>query len=186
MALFRKIVFASLLFTSTSTRVFGQNSETANNKLNLYLEGAALLAVATGDIELQIKGVTEAGAALTNISENSDTRLRITSLAEIGIVRLVSVKMSKALSGTVLTAQALPPSTTHFTGDGGSFTGVVTLTTQDQVLINNIGTCWSGTDQNDGYTIKYTYKIKTIAQGEIVNIDQQTLETVTFTISDTN
>jgi hypothetical protein len=186
MALFRKIVIASLLFTSTSTRVFGQNSETANNKLNLYLEGAALLAVATGDIELQIKGVTEAGAALTNTSENSDTRLRITSLAEIGIVRLVSVKMSRALSGTELTVQALPPSTTHFTGDGGSYAGVVTLSTQDQVLINNIGTCWSGTDQNDGYTIKYTYKIKTIAQGEIVNIDQQTLETVTFTISDTN
>jgi len=185
MLLFRKIVIACLLFTTTSFEGFGQNSEKTNKELNLYLEGAALMAIATGDVELQIKGVTEAGAALDKTSENSDTRLRITSLAEFGVIRLITVKMSKALNGTELTAQALPPASNNFAGDGGSYNGVVTLTTQDQTLISNIGTCWSGAGVNDGYTIKYTYKIKT-TQGEIVNIDQQTLETVTFTLSDAN
>ena len=186
MALFKKIVVVCLLFTSTSLGVFGQNSETTSHKVNLHLDGTALLGIATGDIEMQIDGVTEAGAALNKTSENSDTRLRISSLAEVGIYRIITVKMSKALSGTELTAQALPPVTTNFNGEAGTYAEAITMNTDDKVIIANIGTCWSGTGDNDGYVIKYTYKIKPITQGENANIDEQTKVTVTFTLSDAN
>ena len=185
MALLKKIVVTCLLFTSTSLGIFGQNSETTSHKVNLHLDGTALLGIATGDIEMQIDGVTEAGAALNKASENSDTRLRISSLAESGVYRLITVKMSKVLSGTELTVQALPPVTTNFNGEAGKYSEMVTMNTDDKVIIDNIGTCWSGTDENDGYVIKYTYKINPSVHGENINIDEQTKVTVTFTLSDT-
>lgn len=184
MALFNRIVTSCLLFISTPLLLIAQDTEQAVNKINLRLEGTALLGIATGDVELQIEGVTRAGEDLRNVSVNDKTRLKITSLPEIGVSRLVTVKISKLLDGTELTAQALSPTSTNFTGTIGTLASGVKLNTNDQILISDIGTCWSGTDVDDGYVIKYSYGIKNPTQGETINIENQTQVTVTFTLAD--
>lgn len=185
MGLYRSIVIIILLSSSIYCVVFGQNSKEASHLVTLHLEGTALLGIRTGDIKMQIDGVTEAGAALDKASENSDTRLRITSFADFGTLRVVTAKLSQELKGTELQVQVLPPVSQNFSGERGDFTEPVKLTTGDNIVINNIGTCWSGTGDNDGYVIKYIFKINAIKQGESINIDEKLVVTVTFTLTDT-
>ena len=180
-----KALTLSLLCAFVCNSVLGQDSDVASHTITLNLEGTALLGISTGDVSLQIDGVTEAGASLNAVAENAETRLRISSLAETGVSRKISAKMSKELIGTQLSIQALPPETTNFTGDAGTYSDKTILTTTDNEIITNIGTCWSGIGDNDGYVIKYFYQIKDITPGgDAESIQGSTTVTVTYTLTD--
>lgn len=174
------IIISILLFNST--QIIANDTETSSHNVILKLEGVALLRIATGDVSLVIEGAIEAGAPITTITEDERTRLRITSLADAGVNRIVTAKLSKELSGCELLVQAKTPTTGNYFGEIGTFTEPVILGTNDQRIITNIGTCWSGTGEEDGYVIHYMFRIAQTADGK--PFEANTTVLVTYTLSD--
>jgi hypothetical protein len=173
------LTFFTLLISKS---IRAEDSETSSHSVILKLESVALLGIATGDVSLVIEGATEAGAPITTVTEDESTRLRITSLAEEGKDRLITAKISKELSGSELLVQAKPASTANFVGEPGTYADPVVLTTTDQNVILDIGTCWSGTGEEDGYVIKYLFRLASTIDGE--PYEENTTVVVTFTLSD--
>ena len=59
--------------------------------------------------------------------------------------------------GTSLKAKVLSPGA-NASGDWGTPVATdVTLAATDNILVNAIGSCYSGTDAADGYRLKYTW-----------------------------
>lgn len=161
-----------------------QDTQSAQQSVLIKLESVALLKIATGDVSLYIIGATIAGAPITTATENEDTRLRITSLANEGVNRIITAKISKELIGTDLLVEVKPPTTANFSGNGGTFTEPIILSTTDQKIVNAVGTCWSGTSIDDGYVLKYIYKLSNKPVPEGQNVEESTSVVVTYTLSD--
>jgi len=172
------ILIALLLYQTGKA----EDSQTSTQNVILKLESVALLGIATGDVSLVIEGATEAGAPITTTTEDESTRLRITSLAEADKNRVITAKISKELSGSELLVQAKPASTANFVGEPGTYADPIVLTTTDQNVVIDIGTCWSGTGEEDGYVIKYLFRIASTINGE--PYEENTTVVVTYTLSD--
>ena len=155
---------AFLAIFSYTTKSYGQvDNNIASHSVTLNLGESALLAIKTGNVNLNLSGASEAGAAISMAAADSITRLRISSSVSTGKTRSINVSLSTGSidGGSSLLVKALPVE--NFSGDAahyGTPLAEVELlaNASNGMLINNIGLCWSGTGADDGYKIKYTLK----------------------------
>lgn len=160
--------------------VQGQDTRSASQPVTLQVAGSALLAVSGPPVRLQLAGAAEAGDAIADKVDNSDSRLRISSLVNDGESRCITAKISEALVGTELYVGLEEPNA-HFVypENKGSLSAPKKLTNESEAtLVEGIGTCWSGKEDGDGYIVKYTFKA--IPNAPVL---KSATITVTFTIS---
>ncbi|MDP4276363.1 MAG: hypothetical protein Q8914_01900 [Bacteroidota bacterium] len=158
----------------------GQDSRVATQTVSLQVAGSALLAVSGPTVKLQLAGASEAGDAIQESVENSETRLRISSLVNDGESRCITAKISEALVGTQLYVELQEPNANFvYPENKGALKSQQLLSNElESTLAEGIKTCWSGKTEGDGYVIKYTYKA--IPNAPIL---KSATITVTYTIS---
>lgn len=147
-----------MLFVALSA--YGIDSNVATQSVTLQVAGSALVAVSGPPVVLQLAGATEAGDSITAAAENDLTRLRISSLVQNNELRSITARLSEELVGTQLLVNLGEPNSNFaLPGAKGELKGLQPLSNElDAILIEGIGTCWSGKNEGDGYVIKYIYK----------------------------
>jgi hypothetical protein len=152
------IVSFVVTFPFTSTRAV--DSRVATQVVTLQVAGSALLGIGGPPVVLKMAGAIEAGDSITQAAENSDSRLKITSLVKGEERRVITAKISESLIGTQLLVDLQPPNFNFSRREQmGTLKGQQLLTyDSESTLVEGIGTCWSGKNDGDGYVIKYTYK----------------------------
>lgn len=172
-----------LLVLSPIGSVRAADTNETSQALNLSVNGSALLAIKTPAISLVLSGATEAGAAIKTVAADSTTRLRISSLVDGTTThRTISAKLNTQPVGADLIISVQAPTTPFLSGSSvqGTLLSNVTLSATNALdIVTGIGTCWSGTETDSGYVIKYTYKM--IEGAPVVT---GTAVTVTYTLSD--
>lgn len=146
-----------LFFTLAANAV---DTNVATQSVKLQVAGSALLAVFGPPVVLQLAGATEAGDSISSAAENDLTRLRISSLVQDNELRSITARLSEELVGTQLMVDLGKPNSNFVSpGAKGELKGLQLLSNEsDAVLVEGIGTCWSGKNEGDGYVIKYIYK----------------------------
>jgi hypothetical protein len=175
---------------------------TTTQDVSLLVSGSALLKVTGGTnvggttVKMSLAGATEAGAAISSVSENSLTRLKISSLADDEtpkrkVTALVTTG-DLATSKTQLSIELLPPTLaaaenfTNYATEGGTLAGDLQVLSNDEgnaeaiTLVSAIRTCWSGTAVDDGYQIHYKFEATGGGTPKKSNV------TITFTIEADN
>lgn len=137
---------------------YAQDTNVATQPVSLQVAGSALLSVSGPPVVLKLAGATEAGDSISTQAENAETRLRISSLIKGSEFRTISAKISEPLVGTQLSV-ALGEPNANFKLQKGQITGDKILSNDaDAILVNGVGTCWSGKGNDDGYVIKYNFR----------------------------
>ena len=174
-----KQVFA-VIFLLISFMARAVDSNVATQSVTLQVAGTALLAITGPPVVLKLAGATEAGDSVSAATENNETRLRISSLVQDQEKRSITAKLSEALTGTQLSVELGTPNTNFSSQTArGDLKGEQLLSNEsDAILVDGIGTCWSGKNEDDGYVIKY--KFKAIPGAPIVKGSEIT---ITYTIS---
>jgi len=166
------------MLTLMSYYVRGDDN-TATNAVSLTVNGSALLAIKTPAINLFLSGATEAGAPIQTSSQDSTTRLRISSLVEGSKTRTISAGLDVQPQGTNLLITVQKPNADFYGSDKeGTLLSDVILTTTAKTIVTDIGTCWSGTASDDGYVIKYIFQLIEGATSKSTNV------IVTYTLSE--
>jgi len=127
-----------------------------------------------------------AGSSLPTVS-NSNMYLRISSIVPGGTARKVTVRISSGLVpiGTKLTLGAAASTSSSGSGQRGTVSAPIMLSSTDQTIISGIGSCYTGTGYTDGYRLTYTwgpYNPQTDYQLITATVTPVTI-TVLFTIS---
>lgn len=163
-----------------SNPMTAQDSRTAAQPVTLQVAGSALLGIAGPKVSMQLAGAAEAGDAIQEAAQNNESRLRITSLVNDKETRAISAKISDPLVGTELFVELQQPNSNFtYPENMGTLMGSRLLTNESEVvLVQGIGTCWSGKTEGDGYVIKYTFRA--IPKAPVL---KSAVITVTYTIS---
>lgn len=163
--------------------VKAQDTNVATQALNLSVNGSALLAIKTPTINMVLSGATEAGGAIKTVAADSTTRLRISSLVDGNVLkRKISAKLDVQPVGANLIISVQNPTSPFASGtsvQGTLLSDVILSAATANDIITGIGTCWSGTTDDSGYVIKYTYKM--IEGAPVVT---SAAVVVTYTLSD--
>ncbi len=131
---------------------------TAGDIITLHVNDFSLIETNHAPVALNLTTNT-AGSAVSSVS-NSDMFVKISSLVPGGTNREVTARISAGTipSGTTLTMKAAPCTTTNSGGRlGYPIAAPITLSNFDQLLIYEIGSCYTGTGYNDGYQLTYNW-----------------------------
>ena len=130
----------------------------ASHGLTLGLPEVSLLATQSAGVNLTLSSATTAGEAVLSEIADSSAYVQFSSVISDGSPRNLSVKYTGSMpGGTSLKAKAQDPNA-NSAGDFGTLVSTdVTLSTTDNTLISDIGSCYSGTSADDGYRIKYSW-----------------------------
>ena len=162
---------------------YSVDTKNAIQAVSLTVSGSALLAIKTTSIGLSLSGAAEAGAAIQTVAQDSTTRLRISSLVDgEAVTRNISAKIDLQPVGADLSISVLAPTTDFESGatvQGAFLSDIILSAASAKNIITGIGTCWSGTETDSGYVIKYTYKMQDAAP-----VVTGTGVIVTYTLSD--
>lgn len=169
-------------------QVVGPSGTTAAQNLNLTVESKALIAIYSAaeaaDIEMTLSGANQAGAELTTVSQNTDTRMRITSSVQDGMYRKITAQLGASIlaSGTeLLVTFAAPTGFLPLNANGGTVNGQQNLTSATAMtVVYGITSCYSGTLATSGYGITYDYR-KNAAYTTYYNPEDVV---ITYTITD--
>ncbi|MFM9944046.1 MAG: hypothetical protein ACKVQB_02315, partial [Bacteroidia bacterium] len=123
---------------------------------------------------------TEAGNGMDMSATNSDLWLNYSSTTATKATNTVSVKTDVTLPGVDLNVQASKDAG-QGAGTKGSPSPTVTLSTKDQTIVDNIGTCYTGDGVKNGHNL--TYSLKTTDYSLINYAAKPTTITVTYTIT---
>lgn len=131
---------------------------TAGDMITLQVNDYSLIETNHAPISL-VLGSSTPGAPI-NSASNSDMFLRLSSLVPGGTDREVTTRISSGSipSGTTLTVLAAPCTITNSGGALGQVNpNPITLTSTDQLLVSFIGSCYTGTGNNDGYQLTFDW-----------------------------
>lgn len=205
----KKSVFATLIVIAIAVP-FSVFSQTTTQTVNMAVGSKALIKIIGDAVSLSLGGPTEAGAAVSQKTEHSTTRLRMSSLTAGGAKNKITAVLVEdeawIYSNTRLSIELKEPtSKSHFinyTNNASGLQGVKILAVGTQAtdddgnpvgdptggvsaaqdLVTGIGTAWSGTDPDDGYVVEYTYAI----ENQDLAPQAVPTTTVTFTIAAEN
>jgi hypothetical protein len=156
------------------------DTEVASHAVSLGVNGSALLAIETGQtIPLSLSGAPQAGAAIQTVAADSSARLRISSLVDGTARRTITASISTDPEGTDLYVTIKAPNTNFYGTERGTYGQHIHLTQTAATIITGIGTVWSGTEEDDGYVIKYSYELTPDA-----SIFESEDVTVTYTLNE--
>lgn len=188
-----KYLFCLILLTLTSLQLMGQDdipvepvntaSNTANATLILGVTEVSLLKASEGVINLQLNQ-RAAGQSIETTKSDSTSRLLISSVISTDARRILSAQITSGAipSGTKLQLAAMQPNA-NFVGEAGTFASPVTLGNVDMPVITNIATCYSGTDTNDGYPLKFIYGLDNYDSYGSIRAQAGEQVVVTFTLT---
>lgn len=164
---------------------FSVMGQTATNTLSLGMPEVLLAKSNSATVNLTLTPQAAGMAVLSSIT-NSDARVLISSVVSGTQTRTLSAKVTTGTIpvGTYLRLKALPPNSS-FVGTAGTAGEEVELDgTTDQPIVTLIGTCYSGTEVDDGYGLQYTFGIpETTGFYKDIRASGGTPVTVTLTLS---
>lgn len=174
--------------TTIKAQINGPSGTTAAQNLNLTVESKALIAIYSSaeeaDIEMTLAGASEAGAELTTVSQNTATRMRITSSVQDGNYRKITAQLGASIltTGTeLLVTFGAPSGFLPQNTNGGTINGQQNLTSGTAMtVVYGITSCYSGTLATSGYPITYDYR-KNAAYSTYINPENVI---ITYTITD--
>lgn len=132
----------------------------AGQNVTLNVNNYALIATNNATVSMNMN-TTVAGAAVSQVV-NSNLYVKISSIVQGNTKRKITARIS---SGTVPTATSLTllPAACTTANSGGvrgtPITTAITLNDVDQAVINGIGTCYTGTGNNDGYRMTFRWSV---------------------------
>jgi hypothetical protein len=150
--------------------------------VNITMPSIALLDIEpnTTGFNLGLTAPTEAGNTITTISTNSSKWINFTSAVTAGATKRVSIR----LSGTIPNGVNLVLTTSSYSGTGAGSLGTrvspLTLSTNEQILINSIGGAFTGNGIDNGYNLNYTLQVTNFS---LLRSQSSTLSVV-FTLID--
>ena len=177
-----QLILVSLFFAITCL-VFGKDTNIASHSIKIVIPKIALLdieSVSAKDITLKMVPPSEPGNSLVDAMDKS-IWLNVTSVAESGSLRDITVKLDKPMKGIDLLVVS-----DVYSGSGYGKWGVplseITISPNDQTLINGIKSGVTGDGAFNGFNLKYS--------AQIVDSDYENLHsstggdiTVTYTIT---
>jgi hypothetical protein len=171
----------ALIITLMSDQVLGADSNVATSTVTLGLPEVALLKVNAGVITLTLEH-QDAGESVEPSKSDSTARLLVSSVIRSS-ARTLSAKITSGSvpAGTQLSLTAMTPNTS-FVGTSGTLGSQVVLDATDRTIVTGIGTCYSGTNTNDGFPLKYTFALAEGAYGSLrATTGTQVVVTLTLT-----
>ena len=181
------ILIIVLLIPLMGSYVMGQDTQAATNSLSLGMPEVTLLSSISQAVNLQLTTAVAGEAVLSSISDQT-ARVKISSVVAGDDTRTLSAKVTTGAvpAGTTLRLMALAPNGS-FGGTPGTFVDPdVTLSSSaDADIITGIGSCFSGTADDDGYVLKYTWGLDDPAAnyGSVRAVAGGTAITITLTLS---
>ena len=172
-------VAIAALFISNSS--FAQDGLTATHTVSYNVPKVALVDVeGASTISLSLVAPTEAGEGMDMSASNSDLWLNYSSTTAAKATNTVSVNIDATLAGVDLNLEA---SKDNGQGDGtvGTPTSKLTLGPKDQIIIDAIGTCYTGDGVKAGHNL--TYSLNTNNYSDINYTPKPTSIVVTYTIT---
>jgi hypothetical protein len=168
------------------TENMAAQSSTAGDPVTLQIPTFSM--IATNNAQVQLTLTANVPGAMLNTASNSDVYVRITSIVAGATHQTITARIASGVvpAGTQLRLISASSTTTNSGGNLGipAATHII-LDNTDKTLINNIGTCFTGTGNNDGYRLTYTWEPNT-QQGQYGLINATSVNaiiTVVLTIS---
>ena len=176
-----RLLLAMLLIAIfVSSNVTGQTAA-GNNTLTMGIPAIALLATDVGAITLELT-TTTAGEPISG--GEGTTHVQISSIVTSGLTRKITASVTGVPAGTSLAVSATVPSNGNFGGTVGTGSLDVDLSASAADIVTGIGSCFTGTATDDGYTLDYAWDAGAIgAYGTIVETGSGTA-TVVLTITE--
>jgi len=146
---------------------------------NVTLEVFSFALIETNHAPISLTLTTSTAGEIVAPSSNSDLFVKISSISSWSMTRRITAQISNGLvpNGTILTLQSAPSTTTNSGGNLGSPVATpIILSGNDQILVNQIGTCYTGTGINDGYQMTFTW-------APDVSTNYSLIETITTSVT---
>ena len=170
-----------LIFSMYSKLIYAQDGLTANHSISYTIPSVSMVDVEGGaSINLALTSPTEAGQGMGISGTNSSLWLNYSSTTNTASTNTVKVKVNTLLPGVDLKITASSDAAAGG-GTSGTPSSILTLTTSDQNLISNIGTCFTGDGTSKGHNI--TYSMVTNSYNQIKYTSVPATLTITFTIT---
>jgi hypothetical protein len=181
MSLKLKIIAIVSVFLFGSQLSYAQDGVSASHSILLTIPHVAMVDVeGGGSISLGLSSPNEAGLGMGSSATNSSLWLNYSSTTNTSSSNSVMVKLDAAIPGLDLKITASADASA-----GGGATGTpantLTLSTTEQSLINNIGSCYTGDGTNKGHNI--TYSLVANSYSLIEHNPTPGVITITFTIT---
>lgn len=167
--------------------VFSQHAisyaQEAGEEITLSVNDYSLIETNYAPVSLNFAS-PQPGNPVVTVS-NSDLYVKLSSIVPGGTHRKMTVQMTSGTvpDGTVLSCISAECTTTNSGGKlGVPVTTPVVLSAVDQDLIYQIGTCYTGTGNDDGYQITFTWRPDALSNYHLLKATTTDV-TVVFTIS---
>lgn len=155
-----KSQFALLLFLiliMSGVRTAAQ-SISAGDIITLHIQDFCLIDTNHAPVNMILR-TSVAGTPAVPVS-NSDVYVKVSSVVPGATFRKMTVRISSGVvpQGTQLTLSAAPCTTANSGGSLGTVVSTpVALSSTDQIIVNNIASCYTGSGYYDGYRLTYTW-----------------------------
>jgi len=154
---------------------------TAGDEITLHIQDYSLIDSNHAPISMNLIA-TIAGEPVPTVS-NSDMFLKISSIVPGGTNREITARIAAGAipAGTQLTLQSAASTTINSGGRLGTpATTPIILSDIDQPIVNDIGSCYTGTGYNDGFRLTFSWG----PEGPEVNyhLIEATAEPVSITV----
>lgn len=161
-----------------------QDKDSDSHVVSITIPEVAILDIESADskdIALAFTAPTEAGMGVTG-SRNNSLWLNYSSIkSPENTTRTVSARLNKTIAGADIYLFALPSSGNGMGMIGSTVGDDVVLSTADQVIIDNIGSCYTGNGVNNGHNLLFTLEVA--GNYEDLQAAAETPLIVTYTIS---
>ena len=174
----RAFIFAAALVLLIHGGAAGQANQTSHT-VTMEVDAIAVLNLTGGNITLSVSAPAT-GGQIPQDGTDSTCYLQYTSTVPSGQSRTLTVAWGgadTAPAGTSLKVTANPDGGTN----EGSSAGQKTVSSSAQVVVNTVGSCFTGTGGTDGANLAYVLSVDT-ATSLVAGESQQA--TLTYTLTD--
>lgn len=184
-----KIILSLAGVAAIAVHANAQDTNTDSHTIGITIPVVTLVDIepaASKNLTMPFTAPTEAGLPLALPAANNTLWLNYSSIKPaVDQLREVTVSVNTVTPGVNINVSA---ATATGSGDGDLGTPVVgplTLTDQGQIIIDNIGSAYTGNGMNNGHQLTYTVTTGTgTAYAALVGSNTPVVATVTYTIAD--
>jgi hypothetical protein len=153
-----QVISIALFLSFIALHVMGQNSNESTGTVTLGLEEVSLID-ANANVSLVLTPQSAGLAVKPNVADSA-ARILISSVVSGVNTRDLSVAFTGSLpTGTYLKLRAKNPNAS-FVGTAGTIADEIEyVDATAKNLVTGIGTCYSGTNSDDGYILRYEFGI---------------------------
>lgn len=183
-----RILPAMLIAMAWSVGAQAQDDSDDSHTITVSIQPVAILDIettATKNFTLSPAIPTEAGNPLDDSATNNTLWLNYSFIPSgQGETASITVQTDGVISGMDINVVAAVAAAANGDGQKGSPTGLLTLSTVAQVIIDNIGASYTGDGNASGHQLTYTLDIDGTADYADLYAQTNTVITVTYTIAE--